>query len=309
MRKHAARRAIPDVGFLYLGSDVEWARPETCVMETTRLARIAEESGYQSFWLTEHHHPQNTTPAPEALLPAVACATERIRLGLGCAILPYHHPYRLTRYFHTLSGLFGPRFELGLGRGPGATVDVRREFVANGSDSDDFWARAGRVMASAERTGVLPHWPTVRTALSVWIMGTSVESAREAGRIGANFAYGAFLVNNDPLGSRAEEIQHAFRSSALADARFAVAELVLCTRRTEEANRLEAQSRAEGALPHRYIGTPAQVRAEIHDALGHLDVDLFLTGCAKTISMERQIISCRLLANSLKLCRAEAVPQ
>src|ERR1700704_5033730 len=56
-----------------------------------------EELGFDQIWLTEHHFIDYGLAVDPASLAATAAArTQRVRIGLAAAILPFHHPLRLA---------------------------------------------------------------------------------------------------------------------------------------------------------------------------------------------------------------------
>src|SRR5437762_2876733 len=56
----------------------------------------AEDLGFDSLWVTEHHFRYfgGMLPNPQLLLAAAAQRTKRMRLGAAVTILPMHHPVR-----------------------------------------------------------------------------------------------------------------------------------------------------------------------------------------------------------------------
>jgi len=79
---------------------------------------LAEELGYDSVWLTEHHYADyGLSSAPSVLLATLAARTTRIRLGIAVYVLPFHHPLRIAEETATLDILSGGRLTVGLGRG------------------------------------------------------------------------------------------------------------------------------------------------------------------------------------------------
>ncbi|MBI3329434.1 MAG: LLM class flavin-dependent oxidoreductase, partial [Nitrospinae bacterium] len=60
--------------------------------EVIEQVLCAEEMGFDSFWLVEHHFLTgfSASPCPEVMLGALSKLTSRIRLGFGVSILPYH---------------------------------------------------------------------------------------------------------------------------------------------------------------------------------------------------------------------------
>jgi len=79
---------------------------------------LAEELGYDSVWLTEHHYADyGLSSAPSVLAAAVAARTSRVRIGFAVYVLPFHHPLRLAEETATLDVLSNGRLTVGLGRG------------------------------------------------------------------------------------------------------------------------------------------------------------------------------------------------
>jgi 5,10-methylenetetrahydromethanopterin reductase len=83
------------------------------IKEYVRLAQVAEEAGFDQFWVS-HDLFLRSSPA---ILTAVALATERIEIGT-CILNPYTlHPAELAMVAATLEEVSEGRFNLGLGAG------------------------------------------------------------------------------------------------------------------------------------------------------------------------------------------------
>lgn len=80
--------------------------------------RAADECGFHNLFLTEHHFTgQDSLSASLGLLSFLAACTERIRLGTGVVVLPWHNPVLLAEEIATLDVLSNGRVDFGVGRG------------------------------------------------------------------------------------------------------------------------------------------------------------------------------------------------
>lgn len=79
---------------------------------------LAEDLGFDSVWLTEHHYADyGLSSAPSVLLATVAARTRRVHLGTAVYVIPFHHPLRLAEETASIDILSGGRLTVGLGRG------------------------------------------------------------------------------------------------------------------------------------------------------------------------------------------------
>ena len=70
---------------------------------TRRLAQVADELGFERYWLAEHHNmPAVAATNPPVLIAMVAAATSRIRVGSGGVMLPNHAPLVVAEQFALL---------------------------------------------------------------------------------------------------------------------------------------------------------------------------------------------------------------
>jgi alkanesulfonate monooxygenase SsuD/methylene tetrahydromethanopterin reductase-like flavin-dependent oxidoreductase (luciferase family) len=96
--------------------DREAYQKETALL--IELAREAEEAGFDSVWVTEHHVTDDGyLPAPLVALGALAMATQRVHLGTNVALAPLFQPVRLAEEAAFLDQLCQGRLILGLGLG------------------------------------------------------------------------------------------------------------------------------------------------------------------------------------------------
>jgi len=82
------------------------------------LALMAENGGFGTIWIGEHHSMEYTiSPSPMPQLAYLAAKTSRIRLGAGTIIAPFWNPIRVAGETALLDVISGGRAEVGLARG------------------------------------------------------------------------------------------------------------------------------------------------------------------------------------------------
>jgi alkanesulfonate monooxygenase SsuD/methylene tetrahydromethanopterin reductase-like flavin-dependent oxidoreductase (luciferase family) len=104
----------------------------TRLAATTDEAVLAEEQGFDSIWIGEHHGRADQCPSPLLLLSHVAARTRRLRLGTGSLLVPFYHPVRLAAEIAMLQDLSGGRALIGVSPGY-----VAEEFAAFGLTPED----------------------------------------------------------------------------------------------------------------------------------------------------------------------------
>lgn len=85
--------------------------------DTFELAQVAEEAGFDTLTIGQHHFRQGDPADPLTVMAAVAARTSRIRVGTGIFILPMHDPLMVAEQVATIDQLSGGRISLGVGTG------------------------------------------------------------------------------------------------------------------------------------------------------------------------------------------------
>ena len=86
--------------------------------ELTVLVKIAEEGGFETAWIGEHHGMEFTiAPNPFISIAYLATKTERIRLGTGTIVAPFWHPIKLAGEAAMTDIVSGGRLDIGMARG------------------------------------------------------------------------------------------------------------------------------------------------------------------------------------------------
>ena len=107
--------------------------------EEIDIARIADETGFDSVWTIEHHFtPYTMVTNPLQYLTYIAGITKRVDLGTMVVVLPWHNPVRVAEDVNMLNSFLGPNREIicGVGRGLG-----RREYNGMGVDQNEARGR------------------------------------------------------------------------------------------------------------------------------------------------------------------------
>jgi probable F420-dependent oxidoreductase len=185
-------------------------------------AQHAEACGFESFYVPEHivvypgasagsHEIPPALPYADPLdcLSFVAAATQRILLGTGVLLLPYHHPVVLAKRLATIDVLSKGRMRLltvGLGTLPGEAAAVGVDFATRGRRADEaidvlrlLWAGdadgvgfAGEFF-SFDNVCSFPK-PLGVTHLPIHVGGSSRAAARRAGLRGDGYFPGGALT-------------------------------------------------------------------------------------------------------------------
>ena len=175
------------------GSDIRQA-----FANTLDLARNAERFGYKRYWLAEHHNmPGIASAATAVLIGYVAGGTSTIRVGAGGIMLPNHSPLQVAEQFGTLASLYPDRIDLGLGRAPGtdqATVRALRRYHENAGAFPHDVAELLGYFREATPGQPVRAVPGAGIEVPVWLLGSSLFSARLSAAMGLPFAFASHFA-------------------------------------------------------------------------------------------------------------------
>ena len=163
-----------------------------------RLAGVIEETGLDSAWVSEHHFSADGyLPSLAPMLSAMAARTERIELGTGVILAPFHDPIRLAEDLAVADQISGGRVICGLGigwrdeefRGFGVPTQQRVRRLMELTEvlrlawNNERFSFSGKVF-SYEGVAVTPKPARVPPIL---VGGFVDEAIRRAGRIGDGY--------------------------------------------------------------------------------------------------------------------------
>jgi alkanesulfonate monooxygenase SsuD/methylene tetrahydromethanopterin reductase-like flavin-dependent oxidoreductase (luciferase family) len=168
--------------------------------EVLEQISFADEMGFSTIWFVRHHGRAGYahSPSPDVVFGAVARVTERIRLGFGVEVLPYHHPFFVAERVAVVDLLSDGRVECGTGRGSGA----ERAGKILGIPTDETqgrWEESIRLLPElwtkrdVTHDGKYWHWDEPQTLVPrpvqkphppLWLAASSAPSVRRAGEHG-----------------------------------------------------------------------------------------------------------------------------
>ena len=127
------------------------------VREELAQLTLAEELGFESVWITEHHFSEySVSPNPLFYLGHLAARTKRMRLGTQVMVVPWHDPVRLTEEIVLLDHVSNGRAIIGFGRGL-ARMEFEGMRVDQSEARERFDESVGMIMSAME-TGYIGQW-------------------------------------------------------------------------------------------------------------------------------------------------------
>ena len=188
--------------------------------QTIEVAQAAEQAGFDSITLGQHHFMADVVSDPFSLLVAIASHTSRLRLATCIYLLPLHHPLHVAEQIATLDEISGGRAVLGAGVGWSP-----HEYSAYGASTRERGARMEEALTILRRVWAeesVAHegrfWsfpaltlhprPIQRPRPPLWVAGVAPKAVERAARLGD-----AWLC--DPVQTRPEVARlHALYAEA-----------------------------------------------------------------------------------------------
>lgn len=186
--------ATTEISVLDLAKVAEGKTVADAFAHSKQLAQHVEKLGFKRFWLAEHHNIEGVTSASTAVLIGfIAENTKTIRVGSGGIMLPNHAPLLVAETFGTLATLYPERIDLGLGRAPGTDQTTMRAIRGSKfSQETDFGELISELMFffnEPEPGQKVKAIPGAGIEVPIYILGSSLYSARLAARLGRPYAF------------------------------------------------------------------------------------------------------------------------
>ncbi|MBG5891202.1 luciferase-like monooxygenase [Providencia hangzhouensis] len=191
-------KKIP-LSLLDLAPIIQGSTAKEAFAHSLDIAQLAEKLGYHRYWLAEHHNMTGiASAATSVLIGYLAANTHNLRLGSGGVMLPNHSPLVIAEQFGTLNTLYPERIDLGIGRAPGSdqrTMQALRRHM--NTDIDNFPQDVAQIInwfdAINPDPAVRPV-PGFGEKIPVWLLGSSLYSARLAAQMGLPFAFASHFA-------------------------------------------------------------------------------------------------------------------
>ncbi|MDP1645273.1 MAG: LLM class flavin-dependent oxidoreductase [Thiobacillus sp.] len=164
-----------------------------------RTAQHVESLGFTRYWLAEHHNmPGIASSATAVLVGYIAGGTRRMRVGAGGIMLPNHAPLVVAEAFGTLAEIYPDRIDLGLGRAPGTDRVTMRALRRDRLETEDDFPREvaelQQLLAAPQAGQHVVAMPGAGTDVPIWLLGSSLFSARLAAERGLPYAFASHFA-------------------------------------------------------------------------------------------------------------------
>ncbi|ANU26285.1 MsnO8 family LLM class oxidoreductase [Planococcus versutus] len=172
------------------------------MQNAVELAVLADTLGYSRMWMAEHHGSSAfSSSAPEVTAAYLSAKTTNIRIGTGGVMMMHYSPLKLAEVFKTLAALAPGRIDFGVGRAPGgdhsaiyALAQGRRPMT------DDMYGKFDTALKliNDEVPEETMYNKTIAAPTHIqlpeaWLLGSSGNSALEAGRMGVGYSFAQFF--------------------------------------------------------------------------------------------------------------------
>ncbi|HHW7579626.1 TPA: LLM class flavin-dependent oxidoreductase [Mannheimia haemolytica] len=159
-----------------------------------REAKLAEELGFERYWIAEHHNIKAyASSATQILVSQILHHTDRIKVGAGGVMSPNHSPLIVAEQYGTLATLYPNRVEIGIGRAKGTDPFTARALRSMNPDHEQYVNELQGYFGAETPNGVNAI-PGVGTNVPLFILGSSISSAYYAAQKGLPYAFASHFM-------------------------------------------------------------------------------------------------------------------
>ncbi len=165
--------------------------------EVLTIAEWAEELGFDSFWLGEHHfYWYGTCVSPPMIIAALGQRTKKIRLGPAVSVLPFHHPLVVAEEYGLADNLCGGRLNFAIGSGF-SPIEYKTFGMSMEEARERYWEAFDIILKAWRQeefshkgkyyqieNGSLYMKPVQKPMPPTWIAASSDETLTRAGELG-----------------------------------------------------------------------------------------------------------------------------
>lgn len=233
--------------------------------DTVKLAQLADEMGYERYWIAEHHAtPSYASPAPEIVIGQIAANTQNIRVGSGGVMLSHYSPYKVAEVFRTLEAFFPGRIDLGVGRAPGGAEQSTMALAYPNYPGEPqhfpylLEALTGFIDERAPENSPFAGLQTTPNGVGqpeIWTLGSSDGSIELAGTMGLGFVLALFIGTHERPADIIQRYRKMFRprpNSQVTSPQAMISSAVICADTAEEAKLLATSHTYWKVQAHRH---------------------------------------------------------
>src|SRR5437867_1724144 len=176
------------------------------------MAEWAEELGFDSFWLGEHHfYWYGTCVSPPAVIAALGQRTKKIRLGPTVSVLPFHHPLVVAEEYALADNLCGGRLNFAIGSGF-SPVEYKTFGMSMEEARERYWESFDLILKAWTQeefshkgkfyqieNGSLYMKPVQKPMPPIWVAASSDETLIKTGELGFSTMGIPFVRSNSIL--------------------------------------------------------------------------------------------------------------
>lgn len=212
-------------GLFYLFSDFGQIAQDRLLHEVLEEITYAEELGFESVWLPEHHFAvYGMLGNPMIFAASIAERTRRMKIGTAIMVVPFQHPLRIAEDAAMVDALSNGRLLLGLGRGyqppefagfgleqstSRAMFDEGFEIVRRALSGERF-AHEGEFWAFKDPVEIYPK-PVQKPHPPFYLAAISPNTYDIAARLGISLLRSPTFTDLDTVATRFEAYRTAMR--------------------------------------------------------------------------------------------------